>query len=85
MVVVGNIYPEAVPLPLGLIILKGNSISGSISSTREDMKKVLQMTAERRLKAFSNKTISLDEVNTAFKDIEQRMSLGRVMIDLRRN
>lgn len=82
LVVVGNILPESVPLPLGLIILKGNTIAGSISSTREDVRKVLQMTSEKRLKAFSNKVISLDEVNTAFKDIEQRMTLGRVMIDL---
>ena len=41
LVVIGNVQPVPVDLPLGLIILKGNRIEGSISSTREDMKKAL--------------------------------------------
>ncbi len=84
MVVVGNVDPEPVPLPLGLIILKGNTISGSISSTKKDVEKALDLTARGKIHAFSGRTISLEEVNTAFNDMENRKSLGKILIDVTR-
>ena len=82
MVVVGNVDPTPVQLPLGLIILKGNRIMGSISSTREDMKAALQLSAEGKISAMVHRKIQLDEVNGAFSEMKSKMSLGRIMIEL---
>lgn len=82
MVVVGNVEPTPVPLPLGLIILKGNVISGSISSTREDMKVALDMSAQGKIKAVVHRRIQLEDVNGAFSEMKSKMSMGRIMIEL---
>ena len=82
MVVVGNVNPESVQLPLGLIIMKGNSISGSISSTRKDVETALDLTSKGKIHAVSDRTVSLDEVNNAFSDMQNRRSLGRILIDV---
>ena len=82
MVVVGNVNPESVQLPLGLIIMKGNSISGSISSTRKDVETALDLTSKGKIHAVSDRTVSLDEVNNAFGDMQNRRSLGRILIDV---
>lgn len=82
MVVIGNVDPTPVPLALGLIILKGNSIAGSISSTREDMKAALDLTSQGKIKAVIHRKVQIEEVNTAFTEMRSRMSMGRIMIDL---
>lgn len=82
MVVVGNVDPTPVSLPLGLIILKGNVISGSISSTREDMKAALDLTAQGKIKAVVHRKVKLEDVNSAFTEMKSKMSMGRIMIDL---
>ncbi|QRF76235.1 Acryloyl-coenzyme A reductase [Thermoplasmatales archaeon] len=82
MVVIGNVIPDPVNLPLGLIILKGNRIMGSISSTRDDMKKALDLSASGKVKAVSNMEIQLEAINTAYEDIRNRKNVGRVMIKL---
>lgn len=82
MVVIGNVDPTPVPLPLGLIILKGNKIMGSISSTREDMKAALQLSAEGKISAMVHRKIKLDDINEAFAEMKGKMSLGRIMIEL---
>lgn len=84
MVVVGNVNPESVQLPLGLIIMKGNSISGSISSTRKDVETALDMTSKGKIQAYSEKTISLEEVNSAYDDMQNRRAIGRILIDVTR-
>lgn len=83
MVVVGNIYPEPVNLPLGLIILKGNSIMGSISSTRRDMEAALRLSAEGKIRAVIEKRVPLDAINEAYDEIKGRRVVGRVLIDLK--
>lgn len=82
MVVIGNVTPEAVSLPLGLIILKGNSIIGSISSTREDVKAALDLTASGKIKPVVGKKVKLDEVNAVYGEMQEKKILGRVYIDL---
>ena len=82
MVVVGNVNPESVQLPLGLIIMKGNSISGSISSTRKDVETALDLTSKGKIHAVIDRTVSLDDVNNAFSDMQNRRSLGRILIDV---
>lgn len=82
MVVVGNVDPTPVPLPLGLIILKGNVISGSISSTREDMRAALEMSAQGKIKAVVHRKVQIEDVNAAFSEMKSKMSMGRIMIEL---
>ncbi len=82
LVVIGNVDPSPVGLPLGLIILKGNSIHGSISSTRNDMRKVLDMTSRGKLHAVVHEKIRLDDINSAYDEMKQKKSMGRIMIDL---
>ncbi|WP_084802318.1 alcohol dehydrogenase catalytic domain-containing protein, partial [Acidiplasma aeolicum] len=80
MVVIGNLKPDPVSLPLGLIILKGNSIKGSISSTREDLKTALELNA-RGLKPIIGKKIRIDGINQAYEDMLNKKIFGRVLID----
>ncbi len=85
MIVIGNLRPEPVSLPLGIIILKGNSIHGSISSTKDDMKKVLDMTASGRLGHVSDTHTDLNGINAAYGMIKEKKVLGRVLIDFQDN
>ncbi len=80
MVVVGNLTPGAPKLPLGILILKGNSVHGSISSTRYDLERALDMSAKGKIKAVVSKTIPLNDVNIAFEEIKNKKNLGRVFI-----
>lgn len=84
MVVIGNVTPDPVSLPLGLIILKGNSISGSISSTRDDMQKALELTSHGIIKPIVDRKVPLEQINEAYEEMLQRKVFGRVYLDLRR-
>ncbi len=81
MVIVGNLKPASVQLPIGILILKGNTISGSISSTRADVMKALEMSSKGKIKPVIADRISLDNVNEAFEKIKKRENLGRVFIE----
>ena len=83
LVVIGNVQPVPVDLPLGLIILKGNRIEGSISSTREDMKKALRLSAKGIIKPVIAEKIDLDHVEDAYSMMKEKRNLGRVLIDLK--
>ena len=80
MVVIGNLKPESVELPLGLIILKGNTIKGSISSTRDDLKMGLDMLKSKIHPEIGAK-IKLESINEGYKDMLDRKVLGRVLIE----
>lgn len=82
LVVIGNIKPDPVPLPLGLIILKGNTISGSISSTKEDLRKALELSRKDSFRAIAQEK-HIDKVNDAFQAIRNRESQGRVFLGFR--
>ncbi len=82
MIVIGNLIPKSVELPLGLIILKGNRIEGSISSTLQDMKKVTEMAMDGKLRAVVSEEIPLEKVNEAYSNILKKGNTGRVMIRL---
>ena len=55
---------------------------GSISSTREDMKEALKLSAEGKISAMVHRKVHLDDVNGAFSEMKSKMSLGRIMIEL---
>lgn len=80
VVVVGNVNPEPARLPLGLLILKGNIVAGSISSTRNDLGEALELSASNRFRAVVHKTYSLEQVNEAYEEITSRRNAGRVFL-----
>ncbi|MDS0257649.1 alcohol dehydrogenase catalytic domain-containing protein [Thermoplasmatales archaeon AK] len=80
LVTIGNVSPNPVPLPLGLIIVKGNSVRGSISSTRKDMMSVLELARNGKLKAATHRTVTLEQVNEAYSEMKEKKSAGRIMI-----
>jgi acryloyl-coenzyme A reductase len=80
MVVVGNLIPDPVELPLGLIILKGNSVIGSISSTRNDISAVFDLELHGKLKPIIDRTVDLASVEDAYREIRSRKNIGRVLI-----
>lgn len=83
VVVIGNVTPDPVQLPLGLIILKGNSVSGSISSTKDDMKQALDLTASGKIKPVVDRKVLLEDINEAYSVMLSKKSFGRVYLDLK--
>jgi len=82
VVVIGNLEPNPVSLPLGMIILKGNRVEGTISSTRNDLKKALDLSKKGLVKEVKHDERILENVNEAFADIKQRKNIGRIMLKL---
>ncbi len=80
MVVIGNLKPEPVELPLGLLILKGNTVKGSISSTLDDLKHALNLSIDI-IKPVIGKKIKLEEINDGYNDMLDRKVTGRILID----
>jgi acryloyl-coenzyme A reductase len=80
LVVIGNLKPEPVELPLGLIILKGNSIKGSISSTREDLKKALEL-SKSFIKPVIGEKIGISQINSGYNDMLGKKIFGRLLIE----
>ncbi|EQD32674.1 alcohol dehydrogenase [mine drainage metagenome] len=67
---------------MGLIILKGNRIEGSISSTRNDMKKALELSAKGEIEPVISQKVDLDHVEEAYSMIKEKSNLGRILIKL---
>ncbi len=82
VVVIGNVDVNPVSLPLGNLILKGNSIRGSISSTRKDMMKALEWSRTGKIKPIVGKVYSLDQIKEAYNDMENKKIFGRAFIKL---
>ncbi|MCL4314249.1 MAG: alcohol dehydrogenase catalytic domain-containing protein [Candidatus Thermoplasmatota archaeon] len=82
IVVIGNVSPAAFPLPLGVTILKGLSVSGSISSTTEDMKSAMEMVSRGQLKAVEHEKVFLDGIGKAYSEMKNRKNLGKIFIKL---
>ncbi len=80
VVVIGNVDVTPVSLPLGNLILKGNSISGSVSSTKKSMKKALRLSSEGKITPVVGKVFSLEEVSVAYKAMKNRELFGKAFI-----
>ncbi len=80
VVVIGNVDVNPVSLPLGNLILKGNSVHGSISSTRRDMRKALKLSKEGKISPVVGKVFSLDEVGETYRQMKNREILGRAFL-----
>jgi acryloyl-coenzyme A reductase len=80
MVVVGNVDVNPVSLPLGNLILKGNSIAGSVSSTKKSMVRALNLSNEGKITPVVGKIFSLEEVDIAYKAMKNRELFGKAFI-----
>ncbi len=80
MVVIGNVDVNPVSLPLGNLILKGNSIAGSVSSTKSTMKKALELSKEGKITPVVGKVFSLDQVPDAYRAMKNKELFGKAYI-----
>jgi acryloyl-coenzyme A reductase len=80
MVVVGNVDPRPTDMSLGLIILRENSILGSVSSTRKEVEEALRMTAEGKIRPVIHTILNLEQAERGHEMMRKRESLGRVLL-----
>ena len=62
-------------------ILKGLRIVGSIVGSVEEMRELVQLAAEGKVKTHIGKTVNLSEINQALEDLENGTYTGRAIID----
>jgi len=79
MVVVGNVTVSSVEVPLGLIILRANSIAGTIAATKKDLEEALRLTAEGRVKPIGT-VYPLEKVHEAMERMRRKESVGRIFL-----
>lgn len=80
VVVIGNVDVNPVNLPLGNLILKGNSIAGSISSTRKSMARALELSAGGKISPIVGKVFPLEQVGEAYTAMKERQIFGRAFL-----
>ncbi|MEM0117082.1 MAG: zinc-binding dehydrogenase [Conexivisphaerales archaeon] len=80
MVVVGNVNPAPTQLMLGHIILRENSIIGSLSSTRKEVEQALRLSAEGKIRPVVHAVLPLDQASEGHKIMKERGSLGRILL-----
>ncbi len=80
LVVIGNVDVNPVSLPLGNLILKGNYIAGSVSSTKATVKKALQLTKKGMITPVVGKVFTLDQVPEAYRAMKNRELFGKAFI-----
>jgi acryloyl-coenzyme A reductase len=80
IVVVGNVTREKVGLNLGLIITRGLTIVGGSGATRDDMRAVLALHAERPFEFPIAHTLPLSEAEQGQKLVKEGGLRGRVVL-----
>lgn len=80
IIVVGNVNVQPVNLNLGPLILRGVTISGSVSSRKTDLLEALKMTAEGKIKPIIHDIIPLEQAQQAHDMMRKKESLGRVLL-----
>jgi acryloyl-coenzyme A reductase len=80
LVLVGNVKPLPTEVALGLIILRENSIFGSLSSTKPEVEEALRMTAQGLLRPVIHAILPLEDAAKGHMLMRERASLGRVLL-----
>ncbi len=75
---VGNVSASSVEIPLGLVILRENMVSGSISSTKQDVEQALEMTARGLVRPIAT-VLPLEKAQEAHELMKRRESVGRML------
>ena len=81
MVLVG-LPPEALPVPVFDLVLKGVSVLGSIVGTRKDLQETLELAA-RGLVRCNYMKARMEEINDVFDEMRAGRIDGRVVLDIR--
>jgi propanol-preferring alcohol dehydrogenase len=81
MVLVG-LPPEALPVPVFDLVLKGVSVVGSIVGTRKDLQEALELAA-RGLVRCNYTTASMEEINDVFAEMRAGRIDGRVVLKIK--
>jgi acryloyl-coenzyme A reductase len=76
LVLVGNVTAGTFPLSLGLVILKGLSVLGSVGSTVRTMREALEMMARGTVKPVVRE-VRLEDYEAAFSSLREGRSIGR--------
>lgn len=79
VILVGNVDPKPQPILLGLLILRENSIHGSLNSRRKELSEALEMLSKGKVKPIV-KFASLNDVVDIHKKLEKRQIFGRVIL-----
>ncbi|HEW94067.1 MAG TPA: alcohol dehydrogenase, partial [Thermoprotei archaeon] len=79
VLVIGNVNVKNAQLPLGLIILRENMITGVLSSTKENVKLALELGSKKLVKAVGNE-ISLTTGIEAFNVLRSGGSRGKFFL-----
>jgi len=80
MVIVGNVNPAPAQLMLGHIILRENSLIGSLSSTRKEVEQALKLSAEGKVKPVIHTILPLEQASEGHKIMKEKGSLGRILL-----
>lgn len=67
-------------IPLELVF-KGLNIISSVTGTVEEMRELVQLAAEGKVKTHVGRTASLSEINQVFEELEKGTYMGRAIID----
>ncbi|MFW9867768.1 MAG: zinc-dependent alcohol dehydrogenase [Candidatus Thorarchaeota archaeon] len=62
-------------------ILRGYHLAGSLVGTVEEMRELVQLSAEGKVKTHVGKVANLSELNQVFEELEQGKFVGRAIID----
>jgi alcohol dehydrogenase, propanol-preferring len=81
MVLVG-LPPEALPVPIFDLVLKGVSVIGSIVGTRKDLKETLELAARGLVRCNYTKA-RMEEINVVFDEMRGGRIDGRVVLDIK--
>jgi D-arabinose 1-dehydrogenase-like Zn-dependent alcohol dehydrogenase len=84
IVTLGNVTRDKVGLNLGLVITRGLTILGGSGATRDEMRAVLALHAERPFHFAIAKTLPLEKAEDAQRLVRDGGLRGRVVLDTRR-
>jgi len=62
-------------------ILKGLHIVGSLVGSVDEMRELVQLAAEGKVKTHIGKSVNLSEINQVLEDLEKGNYTGRAIID----
>lgn len=69
------------PLDLFKFILKGQKIVGSLVGTIEEMRELVKLAADGKVKTHIGRVANLSEINQVFEELEKGKFVGRAIID----
>ena len=80
MVLVG-LPPEALPVPIFDLVLKGITVMGSIVGTRKDLQDTLQLAA-RGLVKCNYTSARMEDINDVFDEMRAGKIDGRIVLEI---